>query len=311
MKRLVFTVLILLLTCAPLTAEVLDRIVAVVNGEIITSIQRDRLVEQRRASAPIGTSDKALQQEALDTLIEEKLIGQRGKSLGLGVETAEVDAAIDDVLRQNSISREQLQAALEQQGVRFADYEEELRRQILRFKVIGRDMQQNRDVSQFEIERYYDEYQDEFRLPETLSLSRLSLFLAEDLTPEEHTEQLKQVEALRSSLLLGTPITDLLAADKDGRLDGGEMGNLPLKDLTPTFRQAVEGLVEGQVSDPIETPKALHLLQVLSRTPGSIKPLEEVKASIRQKLVKEKGEQGVQGWLDNLRSRAKIERRAP
>src|SRR5665647_822803 len=114
----------------------LNRIVAVINNDAVTSLQLDKALAT-------GTGTPAIDErrQILERLIEESLIRQRAEEVGLTVSDDEVEAAVQDVLRQNRLSKEQLDVALAQQGITPDDYRQSLRRQILRFKLVGREVQ--------------------------------------------------------------------------------------------------------------------------------------------------------------------------
>lgn len=293
-------------------AELVDRIVAVVNSEVVTSVQLDRAIAERRAGiAPtqLLTDGEALRRAALDQLIEERLLAQRARELELSVSDDEVETAIQDVQRQNRLTRPQLEDALRQQNIVFADYRENLRRQILRFKVLGREMQSRTDVTSRDIRDYYQQHLDEFRLPPTLTLSRISFPLPDKAGAAEKVALRLQAEPFRQRLAAGEGFAEVLAAASATGGEGGDLGTVAEAELNPAFADAVRSLKPGEVSPLVETPAGIHIFLLTGRTLGQVTPLEEVKERIRDTLAEGKREDAVKKWLAELRAKARIELR--
>lgn len=284
----------------PLSAPALElnRIVAVINNDAITSIQLDKALADG-----VGTPAIDERRQVLDHLIEESLIRQRAEEIGLTVTDDEVEAAVQDVLRQNRLTKEQLDAALAQQGITLQSYRQSLRRQILRFKLVGREVQGMMEVSSREIQDYYAANSAAYREAPTVDLQHISFPLTGDNAQVQGERGKSALAALRSGQAFATV---LAAAVQDGA-DGGEMGSLNLEDLTPAFAAAVKDLPVGGSSELIASEGALHLLVVTARTPGKVRTLDQVREEIRSKLAEQKRSTAAKDWLDGLKKRAHID----
>lgn len=292
--------LFLLCLLLPLNASALElnRVVAVINNEAITSLQLDKAL-----AAGAGAPAIDERRQVLDSLIEESLIRQRAVEIGLSVSEEEVEAAIQDVLRQNRLSKEQLEVALAQQKLTPEDYRQGLRRQILRFKLVGREVQGLIEVSSREIQDYYAANSAAYFAAPTVELQHLSFPLAgQDLHVQE-----ERGAAARTALLSGQDFASVLAMFTPQGAEGGEMGTLHLEDLTPAFAAAIKDLPVGGCSEVIASEDALHLLVVTARTPGKVRPLDEVREEIRSQLAEKKRSTAAKDWLDSLKKRAHIE----
>lgn len=290
-KDLLLCLLLCLLPFASPAAE-LDRIVATINNDAVTSVQLDKAL-----AAQEGTPSAETRRQVLDRLIEESLMRQRAAELGLTVSDDEIEAALQDVMRQNRLTREQLEAAIKQQGIAFDDYRQTLRKQILRFKLVGREVQGRTEVSSREIQEYYAANADRWREAPTVELQRITFPAGAKAASEE------ALKALRS----GTAFDSVLAEAGKAGAEGGEMGTLALEDLTPAFAAAVKDLPVGGSSEPIVTDQAIHLLIVSGRTPGKVRPLDEVREEIREKLSEQKRLTAAKDWLDGLKKKAHID----
>lgn len=314
MKRSLALITALMLALPTLLqAETVSRIAAVVNDEIITTYQLDEKLKQ----TPVG--EKGLENlsaeeltnlrlQVLRGLIEDALIQQRVKNLGLRVTDEELEAAINDVLRQNNITRPQLAAALEAQGMPFDTYQENLSQQILRFKLMGKEVKSKVEVSHQEVLDYFRDNIDQFRQRPAAHIGRITFEVPEDPTPLQvktvRNKALDVLGRLKQGADFFATVEDLSA---DPKIDGGDMGTFTEGELTPAFNLALRGLNEGEVSELVETPQGLHILKVLGRTPGSIKQFDEVKGEITKILSDQKTGEEFKSWAEGLSKDAYID----
>ncbi|MBE0597940.1 MAG: peptidyl-prolyl cis-trans isomerase, partial [Desulfuromonadales bacterium] len=198
-----------LLMTLPLTgrAETVNRIAAVVNDEVITTYQLEKeLAEQGVEKSP------AARRQALEALIEETLISQRVEALGLKVTEEELEAAIEDVQRQNKLTREQLVEALRSQGMEFTEYRENLRRQILRFKLLGREVQAKVEVTSQEVRDYFRAHIDDYREAPNVRLNRLTFPIPPRASEEQMATIRQQAAEALARLRGGESFTSVLLA---------------------------------------------------------------------------------------------------
>ena len=300
---------ILLLLPGLAMATTVSRIAAVVNSEIITTRQLERELAERAGDAGIPDSQMAgLRQQVLSELIEQALIEQRVKELGIRIAEEEIEAAIDDVQNQNKLTREQLIEALQFQGMDYEKYRENLRQQILRYKLLGREVQAKVEVTNKEIRDYFREHIDEYREEPFLRLSRITFPIPEKATAV-------QIEAIRGKaeealvrLEQGEEFYPvLLSLSADQSAEGGDMGTFVEGELTTAFDRAVRGLKEGEFSSLVETPSGFHILQVTERSPGKIRQFDVVKEEIHRILRDRKTEERFKEWSEGLRKAAYID----
>ncbi|KIH77825.1 periplasmic chaperone for outer membrane proteins SurA [Geoalkalibacter ferrihydriticus] len=312
---MVFLLTGLLLCAGNAAAQVLTKIAAVVNEDIITTYQLEKeltsllAAEARGRNLPAEEIQK-LRAEVLDGMIDEALVLQRVKQTGLSVSDAELEEAISDVLRQNQITREQLQQALQAQGLSLEGYRERLRRQILRFKLIGHEVQSKVEVSTQDVRDYFRENIDNYRGNPTLTLSYIAFAIPGDdrvSTSEVNAIRDRAREAL-ALLRKGEDFTSTLFifADDPG-VQGGELGTFTEDELSEAFASAVAGLEGGEVAELIENPEGFYILKVDSRNPGPIRQFDTVKEEIRQKLLEENREERFLEWSAGLKKDAFID----
>lgn len=305
MKKSILAAVLLLLFALPAVARTVDGIAAVVNDEIITTHQLDKEL-QNAGQLPADQRDR-LRKEVLGRLIDDALIRQRIKELGLKVGDEELEAAIQDVQKQNKLTRPQLEEAVKAQGMGFDEYKENLRQQILRFKLMGRDVQSKVEVTNEEIRDYFRQNIDKYREEPTVRLNRLTFPLPEKATAELQSAVLRRASEALKHLRKGEPFDSVLQAFAEKGAEGGDMGSFEAGQLTPSFAAAVRDLKVGEVSEPVPTPRGVHLLQVVERNPGRVRQFDSVKEEISRILKERKTESRMKEWSEGLKKKAYID----
>lgn len=298
-----------LLPANPALAKTLSKVVAVVNNDIISSYQLDKAVLAALEKHPAGNQLTAqqfdqLRVNILEQLINEKLAKQRIMELGLQVGEAELNAAIEDVQLKNNLTRSMLEEALQAQGMDFASYREQLKDEILRYKLLGREVNYKVQVTSGEVREYFREHIDEFRATPKLRVSNISYSLPADAA--ELAALRKQAEVTRDLLLSGEPVEKILAAQGDVA-SVTDMGELIEAELTEQLQGALFGLDVGQVSEPLEMNGRLNLFLVTDRNPGDIHLFDRVKGVIEQRLEKEKTDARFKEWAQELRDNGYVD----
>jgi peptidyl-prolyl cis-trans isomerase SurA len=300
----------MLLALVPSWGETVVEIAAVVNDEIITSYQ---LEQKRQALAQEAverglTMPQDLRQEALDILIDEALMRQRAKELGVEVSEEDIDAAIADIQRQNQLSLEQLTQALAAQGISMKKYRANIKEQIRRYRVIGQDVQSRAEVGSEQIRNYFREHIDDYRQAPLVRLSHLAVIVGEGASAAQiEAARQKAQDALRR-IRSGEEFAEVfISLSGDADVSGGDMGTFAQGELAPRFDEAVRQLEEGQVSEVIEMAGNFYLLKVEEKKPGQIRKYDEVKEEIRQLLLEEGSRGRLEQWHTELRQKAYID----
>lgn len=311
-RSIIATIIMLASTCAA-QAAVVSRIAAVVNDDIITTHQLETKVAARLAAEAGGQTFSAAEMDTLrrgilSELIEETLISQRVVELGLTVGDDELEAAVVEVQKQNKLTREQLIHALQLEGMTLENYRENLRKQILRFKLLGREVQSKIDVTNQEIREYFRTHINDFREPAYVRLARLSFPLPSRAAVEQRQAIRAKADAALARLRQGEDFYSVLLANTaDQSAEGGDLGTFRDGELTATFERALQGLKEGEVSAVIEAPDGYHILKIEERSPGKIQQFDAVQDEIQRILADRKSEQRFKEWSQDLRKKAYID----
>ena len=310
MKRPLFLFLCsLLLTTTPVTAKTLSKVAAIVNDEIITTLQLDQAVIEDLSKNPQNqfnvTQFDQMKVQILDKLIDDKLSEQQTKRLGLQVSEEELNSAIADVESKNGLTHEALIQALATQGVTMPEYREKVKGEILHYKLLSREVNSKVLVTSIEVRNYFDQHIDEYTSGEKVSLNRISYDI-----PTGNEQQVaklrKQAEACRDQLISGKDFDQVLA-DQGDSATGGDMGTLVESDLAKPLRAAIAGLNPGEVSEPLEINDQLYLFQVTGRSFDNDTLFEQVKNQIIEKLSQENRDIRFKEWRQELHDNAHIE----
>ncbi|MCK5826005.1 MAG: SurA N-terminal domain-containing protein [Desulfuromusa sp.] len=300
----------LLLVATPVTAKTLSKVAAVVNDDIITTYQLDQAVMNDLTSNTNKnqldiTQFGQVKVQILDKLIDEKLMEQQVKKLGLRVSDEELNSAIADVVLKNGLTDETLKQALNSQGVTMPQYREKVKNEILHYKLLNREVNYKVLVTSKEVRDYFDQNITEYAGGAKLHLNQL-IYDLPDGDEKKAAKRRKQLEACRQQLISGKDFNEVLA-DQGDLASGGEMGELVEEDLSQPLQEALVGLKAGDVCEPLELDGKLYMFQVTSRDSDSDALFEQVKDQIRKKLKREKGDLRLKEWKKELHENARIE----
>ena len=310
-----FLILLMLLTTTSVGAapKTITGIAAVVNAEIITTYQLESTLQsllshQRMDRAPSEAEMNEIRKEVLEQMIGDLLLQQRSRELGLRVTEQEINEAVEDVMVSNNIDLPTLKSALEAEGLTLESYRQQIRDDILRYKLMAQEVNYRAQVTSAEVRRYFEDNIDQFDTTPRLHVSRISFPLPGDRSSAAFSRIQEQADKSRQRLLKGDTFDDVLAAAGD-LATGDIMGELVLSDLALPLRQALADLSRGDVSAPTEFNQHLHLFIVTDRRSGEALAFERSRRSIEERLRREKTETRFNQWQEELRTNAHIERR--
>lgn len=320
MKKLMGTmVAALLLSGAVARAELVDRVAAVVNRDVIALSE----VEKRAAPelARLGSAERDPQKRAeqrtkvlkssLDILIGEKLMEEQIRELGLGVTDAELDAAVSDVRRQNNVTDEAaFERLLSGEGFTVKTYKEFLRNQMSRMKLVQMKVTPKVKVSEEDLKAAYTQYTKLESGDAEVHARHILVQVDAKATPE-------QVEAARQKALKlaeearkpGVDFSELAKKKSEGpsASDGGDLGFFRRGVMVPAFERVAFALKEGEVSEPVRTQFGWHVLKVEERRAVDVAPFEQVKAELENRLKLQKTEKFVEQYVQELRQKASVD----
>ena len=300
--------ILLLVFQAPLHAEVVDKIVAVINNHIITLSELNAAtnVALDKITGEKPTDKKSLlefRSTALETLINQKLIKQASDAAGIDVNEREVDNAIEDVKKEHNLTKETLLIALARNGLTLREYREQMTEQIREAKFIDMEFESKISVLTDEIEDYYRQNIDEFIQPPTYRARMIFL-------PNSDESILnKRLAAIKEGLEKKEEFAELARQYSEGpnAVDGGDLGWLSKGELDPTLEQAIEKLKINEVSSAVSRPEGIYLLQLTRSREAEPASIEESTAVIHKTIFNRRMEKRYNTWLKEARKYAHIE----
>ncbi len=290
--------------------EVVERVVALVDDDpIFLSELRRRAIPfyPRLLSAPMGQREALLEQlyrQLLERMIDEKLIEREARRLKLRVSNQEILDAIERVQRQSGLSEDAFWATLRDSGMREQDYRAEIRRQILRLKVIGHLLRGRVDISERDIRKLYEERIRDARGSLRFHASHCLFRIPADAPPAEAADLRRQAEEAARTL---TPDTFAGCIERHG---GGDLGWLQQGELPDQLESVLLTMEPGTIAGPVRGPAGYHVFLLHEREEGEEPPsFEQMKGQLYRELLDRRMAEQERRFQKELRARAHIERR--
>lgn len=298
-------------------AEVVDRIVAVIEDEIVTLRELEAKAEPYLASLDAEGQEKdpaarrrGVLKQVLDIEIGERIVAKEisASRERLGVTSRDVDRAIEEVLRINNLNREQLQAALYGQGVTWSEYRKKLREQIERARLIQMKVQGRVQVKDADVKRRCEGRAGTRAVQ--VCASHILRKIPAGATAQQ-TEALRaQMTKLQAELASGADFAAYaLKYSDDQSAPDGDVGCFSRGEMVDPFERAAYGTAIGDVSPVFRTQFGFHILKVYDRrNPSSGKCTEaEELETFRNELYQEELERQMNVWIEELRRKAFVE----
>ncbi len=289
-------------------AEVVDRIVAVVNDEVICQSDLDWMAKsiQMQAGQGVKVKDRAFQMQMLDALINQKLAKAEAKRRGLTVSDKELEAALADFKRQNRLPDEAaLNEALGKADMTLNELKQKISDQILQDRLMTLVMGgKTPEIPESEVRRIY-----ETEVPKAqgvfLHLKILTLAYPPDATQAQKDEVTKKAEVILKEHKQGASLEEL---SKRHSLPLQDLGAIAEADLDPKLAGFLSKLKPKEVG-PIQTPQGFQLVELLNRreaSGGATRSYEEVAPRIRQALQRQEMAKQFNDYVKGLRQKAHI-----
>ena len=306
----------LVFTATAAASGVIDRIVAVVNEEIILLSELNVRMEPyaQRIRQQKFDQDKQRQmlfnvrEEMLNRLVDEMLTDQEIKRNDIQVEEAEIDSTIERIKAANSFTDEDLRRFLEQEQSTMAQYRDSIKEQVLRTRLVNYQVKSKIVITEEEIRAYYDSHPELYGGKIHYQLRNILMRVPEFSTDSKKQAIQEQMQRLRSQVEAGESFADLARAfsQSPAAADGGNIGEFEKETLSPQIQAALDGLIPGQATAVLDTEQGFQLCYVEAIKQSEGKPLESVKGEIHQKLFAEVVDKKFLSWLEELRNQSHI-----
>jgi peptidyl-prolyl cis-trans isomerase SurA len=297
-------------------AELVDRIVAVVNDEVISLYELDQVagpyIEQVQNSQYPNDVERRLvfevRQKVLNQLIDQALTDQELERQGISVGEPEIDAAIERVKESRYLTDEQLRRSLEEQGITYEEYREQIKKQILRARLVNREIKSKIVITDEDVRRYYEENKEFYAGQTEYHLRNLYVRLPSFVTESDRRRARETLETIRQELLSGAAFESVVnryAAGDEG-IESSDLGYFKLEDLSRELRELLGDMRAGELTPVLETGFGYQIVYVQEIAQSQGKSLEEASAEIENKLYNEVVDEKYQTWLQSLRERSYI-----
>ncbi len=294
-------------------AEIVDRIAAVVDGEVITLSEVYELggpyIEDAAAlEEPKGPLRRSAEIEVLNALIERILISQEIERLGLAVTREELDRTIDDVARQNRMTRDQLRIEVERSGVPWSVYRDELEQNISEIKFQQMVILPRVAVTEDEVKDLYNRRVRKL-VGKRRELHAILLPFPRDAGPEEKAAIAATAASIKSEFDAGRPWPELVAEYPESILysQGGKLGEFEKGEAISEIDAVAFDLPLGGVSDPVALATGIAIVYVAGETEAEAPALDLVYADLEFELQQEKAQEELLLWVQQARRRATVE----
>lgn len=291
--------------------EVIERVVAIVNGDpLLLSELRGRAAPflprlmQNPSEVQRIAMTKQLYGELLTQLIDERLLEQEARKLSISVNSSDIDRAIENVQRQSGLESDAFWEAVRGQGFTPEQYKSDVRRQLLRLKVVNQKVRARINITEEDVRRRYDELIRKARRSAQFKVA--NVFLPADPSSATRTAEVKaQAEALIKKLTVEN------FDEAMGQYGGGDLGWVSQGDLPESLAEALLSLEPGQISPPVRGPQGIHIFLLRERKEGTsaVGSYEQVKGEIYRDMVDQSLAKQETAYLDELRKRALVTRR--
>ncbi|MDQ7832454.1 MAG: SurA N-terminal domain-containing protein [Desulfovibrionaceae bacterium] len=323
-SSLVMALCLVVFSAQSQAAELVDRVVAVVNGQLITLFELNEKLEKLLSQAQgisISPNDPEyveLQRRVLDSMINDILIKQAAEKLGITVSETEIVTKINELKKQNGMNEEQFRKQLAQEGLTRKEFEKGLETEAIKHQLLGFMVNKRILVTDEELQQYYDQMGGNIpdpkanltrRTPGTIGFIMVgSMAEAESLRQKIASGQMSFADAARKHSI------------GPGREQGGELGgDVVVEDLAPPLRAALQETPAGQVTKPISLEgKAVLLIRkdkgdvaAAAAEPApattSSQSFQQARAQIYEMLFRAKFEKLFQEYMNDLRSKAVVD----
>jgi peptidyl-prolyl cis-trans isomerase SurA len=295
-------------------AEVINRIVATVDGEPITLYELrsfSSFAGQRSSFMPPEAMKNLSDRDLLDVLIMNKLVDREVETQGLRARDNDIDSYIERIKAQGHMEDEQFTDALAKQGMTMENYRKQVAKDIERALLVNREIGAHVNVTPQDIERYYKAHADDFAQSEQVRVRHIFLSLASAAPADAEREVVQQVQDIRKRALAGEDFATLAdtysQASRPG--EGGDLGFFKKGQMPKEIEEVAFSLKPGEVSQPFRTNAGMHLLKVEEHSQAGQQKLDEAATEeIKKKLYNDALRQRYERWFqEDLRFRHQIE----
>ena len=294
---------------------IVDSIVAVVNQEVIMLSEVEKAIaasgEEIQAKDRLEKKEKLKQarQKVLNLLIEEKLIDSEIKKIGIKVTGKEIDAAVEDIRRRNSLTQEEMERALEREGLTLEVFKKQLEKTMLRSKLIHLSVKIDATPGEKELREFYQKNIDRYRTVESYRPAHILFLVPKGATPDGVQGVRKKCAMVLEKIKAGEDFGEmaLLYSQDPSVKDRGDLGSFKKGELLPALEREALRLKVGEVGDIVKTNYGFHIIKLLDRKGGTAPRFEDARAKVEIDYYEYQMEKAFKQFMSSLREKSVIE----
>ena len=291
--------------------EELDRIIAVVNKDVITQTELDKrislLKKQLKQSKTQLPPESVFRKQVLERLILEHIQLQIAKRRGIRVSDETINRVINKTAKDNKLSLDKFRKVLAKDGISFAEFRETIKNNITMDRLKGQIVDKEVTITKQEVNNYLQRESKSGDQQTEYKLSHILIAIPEAATPEQIEQSRQKAEKVRKQLLQGADFAKTAIASSDGQqaLQGGKMKWLKAGQLPTLFAEAINEMKIGKISQLIRSPSGFHIIKLENKRSNSKKHIVK-QTLVRHILLKSNSvtdEQATKRKLEKLRKR--------
>ncbi|PYQ46738.1 MAG: hypothetical protein DMF78_25525 [Acidobacteria bacterium] len=282
-------------------AEIIERIVARVNGDIITlsELESRQLAAVQQARVPAERVETYLRENnarILQEAIDDLLVVQRASELGIRLRPEYLQEVIEGIKKENNIADDnELRAQLRKEGMSLDDLKRNIERSVMRRQVLSRELEPKTQVTEAEARGVYEKSKADFGKSAAVHLQEI--VVADEALAKDIVRRARGGEDF-SAMARAHSTAGSKAA-------GGELGRVAKGDMAPALEKVVSALPAGGVSEPIDIEGGYRIVRVVSKEEASVTPFEDVKDEIVKRLSQERMAKVYEEYVEGLRTASK------
>ena len=305
---------IVLLFHSSVSGEICNRVVAIVNDEVVTLYELNTMMQMLTGipSEQLKNQSEEMyfktRKKVLDDLIDQKLVLEKIKELKIEVTAKEVDQAVERVKADNQFTQEDLLAKLKEQGGNYESYRESIKKELERVQLINFEVKSKIILREEEIEEYYNTHRDEFTREGKVRLALIFLKQKDSADKNEARALYQKAQEILSMIKDGKNFASLAEkfSDGPGASEGGDLGVFKMSELNPEMAEIIKDLSVGEVSKPVIRPYGIRIIKVEEKDGGGKKSLDQVRNAIQTILYRKELDKKYSAWIKELRKKAYI-----
>ena len=298
-STVLFPVIAFVFFSSPCFGLTLDRVLAVVNGEVVTLSDYGRFIARTDQTA----EKERVSEQYLKTLVEERLILQEAKRKGYDATEEEVSQNIVGYLAQAGIQEKEFEKIIAAENLSMSNYRNLLKENIISLKCIEKEVNARVIVSSSDLSRYYEKHRTRFmESPDKVLVMAIVMKLNSGPSLTEITDLKIRALKVYAEIKNGEQFERqvLKYADESMKRTGGILGEFEKGALFPVLDEKIFSMKEAEVSEPIWIKDSVYILKIAKRIEAVYTPLDKVKDELYAKAYEEKREEAFSVWMKRL-----------